>query len=43
MRARVKTMVVAGSRTMHSQAPPLTIGGTVLKESVDLNIFGSHI
>ena len=25
---------------MHSQPPPLTIDGTVLKESVDLDILG---
>ena len=28
------------SRTMHPQSPPLTIGGTVLKESDDLVILG---
>ena len=28
-----KTMIVSRSRTMHPQSPPLTIGGTVLKES----------
>ena len=26
--------------TMHSQSPPLTIGGTVLKKSDDLDILG---
>ena len=33
-------MIVSGSRTMHPQSPPLTIGGTVLKESDDLVILG---
>ena len=28
------------SRTMHPQSPPLTIGGTVLKESYDLVLLG---
>ena len=28
------------SRTMYGQPPPLTIGGTLLKESVDLDIIG---
>ena len=34
------TMIVSMSGTMHPQSPPLTIGGTVLKESYDLIIFG---
>ena len=29
-------MIVSRSLTMHTQSPPLTIGGTVLKESDDL-------
>ena len=33
-------MVVSRSRTMHPQPPPLTIDGTVLKESDDLDILG---
>ena len=33
-------MIGSRSRTMHPQSPPLTIGGTVLKESDDLVIFG---
>ena len=33
-------MIVSRSRTMHPQSPPLTIGGTVLKESDDLVILG---
>ena len=37
---KTKTMIVSRSRTMHSQSPPLTVGGTVLKESDDLVIFG---
>ena len=35
---KTKTKIVSGSRTMHSQTPPLPLGGIVLKESVDLDI-----
>ena len=36
---KTKTMIVSRSRTIHHpQSPPLTIGGTVLKESDDLVI-----
>ena len=35
-----KTMIDPMSRTMHPQSPPLTTGGTVLKESDDLVILG---
>ena len=38
--SKTKTTIVSRSRTMHPQSPPLTIGGTVLKESVDLVILG---
>ena len=38
--SKTKTMIVSRSRTMHPQPPPLTIGGTVLKESDDLVILG---
>ena len=38
--SNTKTMIVSRSRTMHPQPPPLTIDGTVLKESVDLDILG---
>ena len=38
--SKTKTMIVSRSRTMHYQPPPLTIGGTVLKESDDLVILG---
>ena len=38
--SKTKTMIVSRSRTTHPQSPPLTIGGTVLKESDDLVIFG---
>ena len=31
-----KTIIVSKSRTMHPQSPPLTIGRTVLKESMTL-------
>ena len=33
-------MIVSRSRTVHPLSPSLTIGGTVLKESDDLNILG---
>ena len=34
-------MIVSRSRTMHPQPPPpLTLGGTVLEESVDLDTLG---
>ena len=39
--SKTKTIIVSRSRTMHPHAPPLTIGGTVLKESVDLVILGA--
>ena len=38
--SKTKTMIVFMSRTIHPQLPPLTIGGTVLKESDDLVILG---
>ena len=37
---KTKTMIVSRSRTMNPQSPPLTVGGTVLKESVKLDILG---
>ena len=37
---KTKTMIVSRSCTMHPMSPPLTIGGTVLKESDDLVILG---
>ena len=40
LNVKTKTMIVSRSRTMHPQSPPLTIGGTVLKESDDLVILG---
>ena len=36
--SKTKIKKVSRSRTMHPQSPPLTIGGTVLKESDDLVI-----
>ena len=36
--SKTKTMIVSRSRTMHPLPPPLSIDGTVLKESVDLDI-----
>ena len=38
--SKTKTVIVSRSRTMHLQSLPLTIGGTVLKESDDLVILG---
>ena len=38
--SKTKTMIVSRSRTMHQQSPPLTIGGTVPKESDHLDILG---
>ena len=38
--SKTKTMIVCRSRTVHLQLTPLTLGGTVLKESVDLVILG---
>ena len=38
--SKTKTMIVSRSCTVHPQSPPLTIGGTVLKESNDLVILG---
>ena len=35
---KVKTMIVSRSRIMRPQSPPSTVGGTLLKESVDLDI-----
>ena len=37
--SKTKTIIVSRSRIMHPQSPPLTIDGTVLNESDDLNIF----
>ena len=36
--SKTKTMIVSRFRTVHPQSPPLTISGTVLKESDDLFI-----
>ena len=38
--SKTKTMIVSRSCTMHPQSPPLTIDGTVLKESDDQDILG---
>ena len=38
--SKTKTMIVSRSRTMYPQSPSLSIGGTVLKESADLDILG---
>ena len=38
--SKTNTMIVSRSRTMNPQPPPLTINGTVQKESDDLDIFG---
>ena len=33
--SKTKTMILSRSSTMHSQSSPLTVGRTMLKESVD--------
>ena len=38
--SKTKTVIDSTSSTMHPQSPPITIGGTVLKESDDLDILG---
>ena len=38
--SKTKTMIVSSSRTVHPQLTPLTLDGTVLKESADLVILG---
>ena len=43
LNANTKTMIVSVSRTMQPQPPLLTIGGNVLKESDNLDIFGVTI
>ena len=37
---QTKTMIVSSSSTIHPQLTPLTLDGTVLKESADLVILG---
>ena len=37
---KTKTMIVSRSFTIYPQPPPLTIDGTVIKKSVDLDILG---
>ena len=39
-KTKTNTMIVSWSRTIHPQSPPLTVGGTVLKESDGLVILG---
>ena len=38
--SKSKTMIVSRSRTVHPQLTPLTVDGTMLKESADLVILG---
>ena len=38
--SKTKTIIISRSRIMHPNSPPLTIGGTVLKESDDLVLLG---
>ena len=38
--SKTKTMIVSRPRTMHPRSLPLTIGGTVLKESDDIAVLG---
>ena len=40
--SKTKTMIVSRSRTVHPQLTPLTLDGTVLKESSDLVILGGN-
>ena len=40
---KTKTMIVSRSCTMHLQTPPLTIGGTVLKELMTLIYWEWHL
>ena len=40
MRVRLETMILSRSRTVYPQPTPLTLDGTVLKESADLVILG---
>ena len=39
--SKTKTMIVSRSRTVHPLLTPLTLDGTVLKESADLVILGA--
>ena len=39
--SKTTTMIVFRSRTIHPQSPPLAIGGTVMKESDDLDTLGA--
>ena len=39
--SKTKTMIVSRSSTVHPQLTPLTLDGTVLKESADLVILGA--
>ena len=41
--SKTKTMIISRSRTMHPRSPPLTIGGTVLKESDVLVLLGATV
>ena len=38
--SKSKTMIVYRSRALHPESPTLTMGGTVLNESEDLDIMG---
>ena len=38
--SKAKTMIASKSSTMYPQSASLTVGGTVLKESVDLDVLG---
>ena len=41
--SETKIMIVSRSRTVNPQLTPLTLDGTVLKESADLVIFGGNV
>ena len=41
--SKSETIIVSRSHTIHPLSPPLTIDGTVVKESDDLDFIGSEI
>ena len=38
--SKTEVLIVSRSSTIHPQSPPLSVGGTVLKQSDDLDILG---
>ena len=41
--SKTKTLIVSRSCTIHPQSTPLTVDGTVQKESADLVMLGGYI